>query len=54
MISWVEMPCVSSLRSSALPSPSITVPIGTPRSVWACGSKKISACRTPWAAARAR
>ncbi len=53
-MSRVETPWLSSLRSSARPSPSMTVPIGTPRAVWACGSKKISACRTPWAAARAR
>ena len=31
-----------------------TVPMPTPRARCACGSKKISACRTPCAAARAR
>lgn len=35
-------------------SPSITAEKGTPRLVWACGSKKISARTTPSAAARSK
>ncbi len=54
MISWVLIPYRSSLRSSAAVRPSTTTPSGTPRAVCACGSKKISACRTPCSAARAR
>lgn len=54
MMSRVEIPYRSSERSREALMPSITVPMGTPRAVCACGSKKISACRTPWAAARSR
>ncbi len=40
--------------ASASPSPPITVSIATPRAVWVCGSKKISARITPSARARAK
>lgn len=53
-MSRVEMPWLVSLLPSARHRPSTTVPMSTPRAMCACGSKKISACRTPCAAARAR
>jgi hypothetical protein len=42
--------------ASSMPAsrPSITVSMGMPRSVWVCGSKKISAWVTPSAAARVK
>ncbi len=54
MMSSVEMPNRSSLVASARLRPPTTVSIETPRAMCACGSKKISACRTPCSAARAR
>ena len=47
MISRLVMPYRSSLRASTDQRPSTTVAIGTPRTMCACGSKKISAWRTP-------
>ncbi len=37
-------PCSRAAVSQARVRPSSTVPIGTPRSVWVCGSKNSSAC----------
>ena len=54
MISWALMPWRSGAASSARDSPPMTVSSATPRAVCACGSKKISACRTPCSRARAR
>ena len=54
MINPLVMPKRASPSSKARWMPLITVSKGTPRSVWVCGSKKISAWRTPWLAARVR
>ncbi len=51
MISRPEMPQRRAPSASPSSSPSSTVANGTPRAVWVCGSKKISAWTTPSAAA---
>ncbi|CPU66805.1 Uncharacterised protein [Mycobacteroides abscessus] len=49
-----SMPCLFGASAAARWYPVTTASNGTPRDVCACGSKNISACFTPSAAARAR
>jgi hypothetical protein len=48
------MPSLVRASSQARCRPLMTVSMGTPRAVWVCGSKKISACTTLSAAARSK
>ena len=48
------MPCTAPACEHARDSPLTTVAMATPRAVCVCGSKKISACTTLSAAARAK
>ena len=54
MIRAAETPSSVRARSTARDSPATTVSKGTPRAVWVCGSKKISARTTLSALARSR
>ena len=49
-----ELLALTGLSWQARQMPSMTVWNGTPRAVWVCGSKKISAWTTPSAAARSK
>jgi hypothetical protein len=51
-INALSMPSSVRPRSIADKNPDMKTSKPTPRSVWVCGSKKISACRTPSAVAR--
>ena len=53
-ISFALTPSSACARCTAWFRPLMTVSKGTPRAVWVCGSKKISACTTLSAAAFSR